>query len=57
MGMTAEDEGSLTAELDRIVEIEKQFLKDEEDRKRAELAAAEAEKKACRAGKTGASAA
>lgn len=46
MGMSAEDEGSLAAELDRIVEIEKQFLKDEEDRKRAEeLAAAEAERK------------
>lgn len=46
MGMTAEEAGNLTAELDRIVEIEKQFLKDEEDRKRAEeLAAAEAERK------------
>ena len=46
MGMTAEETGSLAAELDRIVEIEKQFLKDEEDRKRAEeLAAAEAERK------------
>lgn len=46
MGMTAEEAGSLAAELDRIVEIEKQFLKDEEDRKRAEeLAAAEAERK------------
>lgn len=46
MGMTAEETGNLTAELDRIVEIEKQFLKDEEDRKRAEeLAAAEAERK------------
>ena len=44
--MTAEETGNLTAELDRIVEIEKQFLKDEEDRKRAEeLAAAEAERK------------
>lgn len=46
MGMSAEEAGNLTAELDRIVEIEKQFLKDEEDRKRAEeLAAAEAERK------------
>lgn len=46
MGMTAEEAGNLTAELERIVEIEKQFLKDEEDRKRAEeLAAAEAERK------------
>lgn len=46
IGMTAEEAGNLTAELDRIVEIEKQFLKDEEDRKRAEeLAAAEAERK------------
>ena len=46
MGMTAEEAGNLAAELDRIVEIEKQFLKDEEDRKRAEeLAAAEAERK------------
>lgn len=46
MGMTAEEAGNLTAELDRIVEIENQFLKDEEDRKRAEeLAAAEAERK------------
>ena len=46
MGMTAEEAGKLTAELDRIVEIEKQFLKDEEDRKRAEeLAAAETERK------------
>lgn len=46
MGMTAEEAGNLTAELDRIVEIEKQFLKGEEDRKRAEeLAAAEAERK------------
>lgn len=46
IGMTAEETGNLTAELDRIVEIEKQFLKDEEDRKRAEeLAAAEAERK------------
>lgn len=36
MGMTAEEAGNLAAELDRIVEIEKQFLKDEEDRKRAE---------------------
>lgn len=46
IAMSAEDEGSLAAELDRIVEIEKQFLKDEEDRKRAEeLAAAEAERK------------
>lgn len=46
MGMTAEEAGNLTAELDRIVEIEKQFLKDEEDRKRAEeLATAEAERK------------
>ena len=46
IGMTAEEAGNLTAELDRIVEIEKQFFKDEEDRKRAEeLAAAEAERK------------
>lgn len=46
IAMSAEEEGNLTAELDRIVEIEKQFLKDEEDRKRAEeLAAAEAERK------------
>lgn len=46
MGMSAEEAGNLTAELDRIVEIEKQFLKDEEERKRAEeLAAAEAERK------------
>lgn len=46
IGMSAEEAGNLTAELDRIVEIEKQFLKDEEDRKRAEeLAAAEAERK------------
>lgn len=46
MGMTAEEAGNLTAELDRIVEIEKQFLKDEEDSKMAEeLAAAEAERK------------
>ena len=46
IGMTAEEAGNLTAELDRIVEIEKQFLKDEEERKRAEeLAAAEAERK------------
>lgn len=46
MGMTAEEAGNLAAELDRIVEIEKQFLKDEEERKRAEeLAAAEAERK------------
>lgn len=46
IGMSAEEAGNLTAEIDRIVEIEKQFLKDEEDRKRAEeLAAAEAERK------------
>lgn len=46
MGMTVEEAGNLTAELDRIVEIEKQFLKDEEDSKMAEeLAAAEAERK------------
>lgn len=46
IGMSAEEAGSLAAELNRIVEIEKQFLKDEEERKKAEeLAAAEAERK------------
>lgn len=46
IGMSAEEAGGLAAELNRIVEIEKQFLKDEEERKKAEeLAAAEAERK------------
>ena len=46
IGMSAEEAGSLAAELNRIVEIEKQFLKDEEERKKAEeLVAAEAERK------------
>lgn len=44
IGMSAEEAGNLTAEIDRIVEIEKQFLKDEEE-ERIRLEHEEAERR------------